>query len=58
MAEIHIERKTRSPLPWLLALVLLAALVWFLVARGRAGPVTTDARADSTYRDTSAATAR
>ena len=55
MAEINIERKDRSLLPWLLAAVLLVALVWFLFSRN-ANDGTADAmRSDSTYRDTSAA---
>jgi hypothetical protein len=54
MAEINIERKQRSMMPWLLAGVLLLALLWFLFARNNnngiaAGP------GDSTYRDTSTA---
>lgn len=34
MAEIHVERKGRSPLPWILGLLLLAALA-FMLLRGR-----------------------
>jgi hypothetical protein len=55
MAEINIERKTRSPLPWLLAAVLLVALLWFLFARNANDGVASGMRGDSTYRDTSAA---
>lgn len=55
MAEIRIERKERSVLPWLLAAVLLIGLLWFLFARNSNGPVASVVPADSTYRDTSAA---
>jgi len=55
MAEINIERKDRSPLPWLLAGVLLVGLVWFLFARGSSDGIAAGMRGDSTYRDTSAA---
>lgn len=55
MAEINIERKTRSPLPWLLAGVLLVALLWFLFARNTNDGVASGMGGDSTYRDTSAA---
>ena len=35
MAELHVQPKERSMLPWLLAaLVLLALLVWWFMARG------------------------
>lgn len=54
MAEINIEQKTRSPLPWLVAGVVLVALLWFLFARNADEGVAT-MRGDSTYRDTSAA---
>ena len=38
MTELHIERKERSVWPWaLLALALVALVVWFLVGRGDAG---------------------
>ena len=30
MAEINVERKARSPLPWILGLLLLAILAFFL----------------------------
>ena len=55
MAEIDIEARTRSPLPWLLAAVVLVALLWFLFARNATDRVDAGMRADSTYRDTSAA---
>ena len=55
MAEINIERKDRSLLPWLLAGVLLIALVWFLFSRNANDGVASGMRSDSTYRDTSAA---
>lgn len=32
MAEIKIERKRRSVLPWIIGLVLLALVLWGLVA--------------------------
>lgn len=54
MAEINIQRKERSAWPWLLAGVVLLALLWFLFARGSA----TDnvaTRADSALGDTGAA---
>lgn len=54
MAEINIERKERSALPWLIAGLLLLGLLWFLFARGTDNPIVTGA-ADSTYGDTSAA---
>lgn len=54
MAEINIERKERSALPWLIAGLLLLGLLWFLFARGTDNPIVTGA-ADSTYRDTTAA---
>lgn len=54
MAEINIERKERSALPWLIAGLLLLGLLWFLFARGTDGSVAAGP-ADSTYRDTSAA---
>ena len=54
MAEINIERKQRSVMPWVLAGVLLLALLWFLFARGNNGNVATGA-GDSTYRDTTTA---
>jgi hypothetical protein len=57
MAEIHIEQKKRSPLPWLLAAVLLVALLWFLFARNAGDGVASGVGADSSYRDTSAAAA-
>jgi len=34
MADINIERKKRSPLPWILGLLALALLAFFLL-RGR-----------------------
>jgi hypothetical protein len=55
MAEIRIERKERSLLPWLLAFVLLLGLLWFLFARSGNDSLTSGLRVDSTYRDTSAA---
>ena len=55
MTEIKIERKDRSPLPWLLALVLLIALAWFLFSRNANDGVASGMRSDSTSRDTSAA---
>ncbi|HYW31032.1 MAG TPA: hypothetical protein VE869_05940 [Gemmatimonas sp.] len=54
MAEINIEKKQRSVLPWLLAGLLVLGLLWFLFARNTGGDVATG-RADSAYRDTSAA---
>ncbi len=54
MAEIKIERKERSILPWLLAGILLLGLLWFLFARNNDNAVASGA-GDSTYRDTSAA---
>jgi len=33
MAEIHIERKKRSVVPWLLTGALLLAALWFFFAR-------------------------
>lgn len=46
MAEINVERKRKSPLPWILGLLVLAVLAYFLL-RGRGddddtpdGPVT------------------
>ena len=54
MAEINIERKQRSMMPWLLAGVLLLGLLWFLFARnGNDGTVA--GATDSTYRDTATA---
>ena len=56
MTEIKIERRERSLLPWLLALVLLVALAWFLFSRNaKDGVASGGLRTDSTYRDTSAA---
>lgn len=54
MAEIKIERKERSILPWLLAGILLLGLLWFLFARNNENAVAAGT-ADSTFRDTSAA---
>ena len=54
MAEINIEQKTRSPLPWLLAGVVLVVLLWFLFARNTDQGVS-GMRGDSTYRDTTGA---
>jgi hypothetical protein len=34
MADIDIERKKRSPLPWILGLVALALLAFFLMRGG------------------------
>ena len=56
MAEINIQRKERSVWPWLLAGVLLLALLWFLFARNNDN-LLTGSRADSTYRDTTGAAA-
>lgn len=55
MAEIKIERKERSLLPWLLAALLLLGLLWFLFARNQNDSVASRVPGDSTYRDTSAA---
>ena len=33
MAEIKLERKTSSPLKWLIPLLLLAVLLWWLLSR-------------------------
>ena len=50
MADINVERKRPSILPWILGLVLLAALIWFgaqyIEGRGDASPdaVQTDGR--------------
>lgn len=41
MAEINIEEKKRSVLPWLLGAIAVAAVVWFLVA-GRSPETTAD----------------
>jgi hypothetical protein len=54
MAEINIQRKERSVWPWLLAGVLLLALLWFLFARNTDN-MTTGTAGDTTYRDTTAA---
>lgn len=52
MAEINIERKKRSPLPWILGLLALALLAFFLM-RGRGD----DAEArEGTVVDTTTAT--
>jgi len=56
MAEINVERKRRSMMPWLFTGVLLVALLWFLFARNTDGGVVAGA-SDSTYRDTSTAAA-
>ena len=55
MAEINVGRKDRALLPWVLAGVLLVALVWFLFNRNANGGMASGMRSDSTYRDTSAA---
>jgi hypothetical protein len=54
MAEINIERKQRSMMPWLLAGVLLLGLLWFLFARN-SNDATVAGTTDSTYRDTATA---
>ena len=39
MAQINLERKRRSTVPWLLALLALVLLLWYLFARNAdAGP--------------------
>jgi hypothetical protein len=52
MAEIRLERKTSSPLRWLLPLLLLALLVWWLLSRQRdestEGPAGTAVPAETT----------
>jgi hypothetical protein len=50
MADINIERKKRSPLPWILGLLLLALLAFFLL-RGRDD----DEPANGTVTDTTTA---
>jgi ammonia channel protein AmtB len=54
MAEINIERKQRSAMPWLLLGALLLALLWFLFARGADNGLASGP-ADSAFADTSAA---
>lgn len=56
MAEINIERKERAVWPWLLAGVLLLALLWFLFARNP-GDIRTGMAGDTTFRDTTGAAA-
>ncbi|MES2522514.1 MAG: hypothetical protein V4617_07450 [Gemmatimonadota bacterium] len=55
MAEINIERKQRSVLPWLLAGLLVLGLLWFLFARNTGNDVAAGAADSAAYRDTSAA---
>jgi hypothetical protein len=57
MAEIRIERKERSLLPWLLAGILLLGLLWFLFARNTGAPVVARAGDSTAVRDTTAAAA-
>ena len=56
MAEINIQRRERSIWPWLLAGVLLLALLWFLFARNNDN-MTTSLGADSIAADTTGAAA-
>ena len=55
MAEIKIERKQRSLLPWILGLVLLLLVIWALTKtmnRSEAAPADRDGSAASdTWRD-------
>lgn len=53
MADINIERKKRSPLPWILGLLALALLAFFLL-RGRGDE---EARPAGTVTDTTTAPA-
>lgn len=53
MAEINIQHKERSAWPWLLAGIVLLAVLWFLFARGATDTVAT--RADRTAGRTGAA---
>jgi hypothetical protein len=53
MAEIEIERRKRSPLPWIIGLVVLALVAFFLL-RGR-GAEETEAVAPPTLATDSAA---
>ena len=47
MAEIPIERKEgRSIWPWIIGLIIVAALIWYFVSR-RNGTVATPGRTDS-----------
>jgi hypothetical protein len=49
MADINIERKKRSPLPWILGLLLLALLAFFLLrGRGDDEPATGGTVVDTT----------
>jgi hypothetical protein len=57
MAEIRIERKERSLLPWLLAGILLLGLLWFLFARNTGTPAVARAGDSTAARDTTAAAA-
>lgn len=54
MAEIKIERKQRSLLPWILGLVLLVLVIWGVskvMARNRTGGDSRGAAAADTLRD-------
>ncbi len=54
MAEIKIERKQRSIVPWILGLVLLLLVIWALVKtmdRGEAALVDRGSAAAETLRD-------
>lgn len=50
MADINVERKGRSPLPWILGLILLAALaflIWKYLAGGGDNPAPAATNPDS-----------
>lgn len=50
MAEIHIQRKQRSAVPWLLSGLLFLVLAWYLFAQNTQQRVASAIRADSSYR--------
>lgn len=49
MAELHVQRKQTNIWPWLIGVLVLAAVLWFVFGRADTRSVVTPVSADSTY---------
>ncbi len=55
MAELHVQKKETNIWPWIIGLIVVAAVVWYAFGRSATTDSMTSRTADSTYQTPGAA---